>query len=291
MKKYGSPVLLLAACLALHACQQPEGGSEDPAGMIGPGRNSEAEGGLAGNTEAVALATTSIPAWKTVKDVAIYHNVAFERWYTVPVNGTISASARASGSTDPMILAFYRTSGTSGSKEFTTTFVAFNDNRGDGSRNPAITWRNETGSSQLLTIVVFAKNLKTTGPANIYVTDPSGQSLRWLNFSLYARPTYSHTQPGPFAGCTESSPQRTRIAISRAQSSVSDSDAVLAFNASTMRGGFVSFGGTNFNSIELQEHLPQGNGNFLLAYARNRPPVVNFHGLQQDLYDCAESGP
>jgi hypothetical protein len=251
-----------------------------PMGPVSPADQAEAAGAPLAKTAAVYT------AWKTVKDFDFGIALAFHHEVVVANNATITVYAnRASSPTDPVLVAYYRTSGNAASIAYRIKAVAFNDDRGDGTRNAKITWKNTTGSPVILEIMAYAYSSATTGGMHITVLLPNSGE----NFSVpvYAYPEYYNSQ-GPFSNCNPA--EATRIQLKRLTGGGFWS-GVLALNYGTARGGLIlENGGDDIQTLNLSDVITNDPGNFLMGVMLDTDELVYertwFKGIQQDKHTC-----
>jgi hypothetical protein len=234
-------------------------------------------------------AAANILAWKTVKSFDFAFNFAFKRTLTVPAGAGFSAWTNTIAPADPILIAFYRTSGAAGATAYTTQVVAYNDDRGDGTRNADIRWTNATGSSKTVEVMLFAYSPATQGNTNLVFIDPNSVIPRgYNNLPIRTSPVYLHTNPGPFAGCTGSA-RASQIQLKHVVGGGFVS-GILAFNRNTFRGGYIRENGTATQTLRLGDILPSGGGNFLLGFMLDTDELgyepTRFTAVQQDQYSC-----
>jgi hypothetical protein len=225
-----------------------------------------------------------IQRWKAVKSFTIGRNQAFLYQVSLPDGQNFTAYTETNAPADPVMLAFYRTSPESSS---TIQLVAYNDDRGDGTRNAEITWSNTTGSHKSVYFVVFPLTSSTAGTAAVILNDQN-EPLNLGTVTLNAAPVFNHSNPGPFPGCT--GPTKTNISLIRTTGTMLT--GVLAVNKTTNRGGFILSQSTANRNVALAEVLPNDGTSFVLGFlARtNIPPdfTQNYTAQQKDLYNCTQ---
>lgn len=235
----------------------------------------------------LAKSAAFFTSWKTVKNFDFDFAFAYMHKMVVANNASITASAdRVASPTDPVLVAYYRTSGTAASTAYTIRSVGYNDDKGDGSRNSFLSWTNTTGATVTLEIMVFAYSSSTTGKMNMSFTGPNSTTKLTLN--VQAWPQLKNSNPGPFAGC--SSPQATQIQLKR-KTGGGFGSGLLALNRGSMRGGFIwETGASDTQTLALQDVLTNGAGSFMLGVMLDTDEFVyedtRFAGIQQDKYTC-----
>lgn len=231
--------------------------------------------------------TSALAVWKTVKSFDFSIALAYSRWISVPANGTFTAYTNTFTPADPMLVAFYRTSGDANSTAYTTEIVAFNDDRGDGTRNAYIKWKNTTGSTKTVLLVPFAYSASTTGQTNLTVIDPSGLVRPLGKKPIFASPVKSHTNPGPFPGCL--GPVSSRIQLTR-ELGGGFASALIAVNNQSGRGGFILESEAATQTLALPTVLPGNSSNFLVGVLLDIDELAweetRFNAIQQDRYSC-----
>lgn len=199
---------------------------------------------------------------------------------SVPANATLEAWTTHTGSADPMLVGFYRTSGVAGDLSYTTRDVGVGDDE-NGGLDAYWTWQNTTGTSQTVYLVAFAYNENLGGDGAIYYRVVGRKTYSVGNAMRAFQARLNQYAPTP-SGCT--GPVASLLSLTR-DWGVEGAYSVLAVNRQTHRGGFVT---SATNGIFLEDVLPRDNYSFILGYASlgGFTPASGYYGRQVDAYSC-----
>jgi hypothetical protein len=231
----------------------------------------------------LAKASAFVITWKTVKDFPFNYAFAYLHKVSVANNATVTATAnRVSAPTDPVLVAYYKTGGTA--TAYTIRAVYYNDDRGDGSLNSYITWKNTTGATVNLEIMAYAYSSASTGQMKLTFTGPGAKTV---TANVLAYPELFNSNPGPFPDC--GFPQATQIQLKRRVGGGFQS-GLLALNRGAMRGGYIQESGDDLQTLFLDDVLTNGSGSFMLGVMLDTDEPVyestGFQGIQKDKYLC-----
>jgi hypothetical protein len=223
--------------------------------------------------------------WITVKSFAFAHNRAFKRILTVNPGRTFTAVANAIGSSDPILVAFSRTSGSAASTAYTIQIHAFNDDRDSGNLDAKISWTNTTPYVKEVHVMAFAQTESTRGRTDITITGQGLFPLYFPNTPITSWPVFNNTPTRPIGGCTNLQSSRIQLVYGEGGGHAS---GILAVNNVTGRGGAILENGTATQTLVLQDLLPGGGTSFLMGFMLNAPgsTPTRFTAIQQNLYSC-----
>ena len=148
-----------------------------------------------------SAASTNI--WMTGRETSFsWESRTAMRTFTVPANGSFDSSTNATAPADPVLVAFYRSSGTSASTAYQTRIVGYNDDRGDGTQNARVRWTNTTGVNREVSVVIFAKSVSARGITKVTFRLPNGVTETSQNAAMYTWPIYDFfINPRGIGGC------------------------------------------------------------------------------------------
>lgn len=212
-----------------------------------------------------ALEKTAATEWTQVRGMNLFYPFAHSKVVSVPANGVLEAIAnQGDAGSDPMLLAFYKTTSSGNAAAYWVKFVGYNDDRAAGNLNAYFKWTNTTGAAKTIRVVSWSYP-GTYGVTNLTVRVTANgvasrfNSTLWVSGATEFETTSLHPD---YAACT--GPSASEIKLKRSPTSVTGyGHSLVAFNAGTMRGAFIR--DTDY-SLRLDEVLPPGGPSFLLGY-------------------------
>jgi hypothetical protein len=213
-----------------------------------------------------ALAKTAQYAsyWSQAKSVQFTYNWVNQYITTVAPGKTIQAWTERTGlarpAVDPMLMAFYSTSGDDIGAN-TVNIPVLTDDASHQTVDPSFAWTNNTGNTVVLHIMAFCPyNGGLDGEVTLAVrTRYTSRFPGYISASPIGR---NNPIPPPIAGC--SGPTASRLTLNLGPEP--KGQGVLALNISTMRGAYLNTTG----KVQLQEVLAGGFlgdfGNMILPY-------------------------
>lgn len=210
--------------------------------------------------------TASTTSWTQVRGGNIFYPFAHFVTVSVPADMVLHVAANAvDQGADPYLAAFYKSIGSGNANAYWVNFVGVNDDRGDGTLNSYIAWRNATGSAKTVRLVsfVYPQTQGTTTLAwrilNNGTTFTSGSHTFWVG----AAPHFDVEVPSDYAGCV--GPMASNLTLNldptRTQQTHYGS-SVLAVNTATMEGAYLK--DTSYG-LRLNDVLP-GYPSFVVGY-------------------------
>jgi hypothetical protein len=198
--------------------------------------------------------TAALSVVKTRSQFVIYH---FGNTLVVTVPNGLwleAVASRDDGSIDPILVAFYKTTGGANPAAYRVQLVGYNDDRAVGNLDSYFRWKNETGSDKSVRLVSYAYGA-TWGKETLSLRLMNGgfpvyQTSKTMYVTTHAG--YQSDIPPDYASCT--GPQGSRLQLERGLDSPTGfGSSLLAFNLNTMRGGFIR--DTDY-ILNLEEALP-----------------------------------
>jgi hypothetical protein len=249
----------------------------------------DAEGAAAAEPLAKSAITS---AWKTVKTTTFDFPYAMEEDINVAPGGTLTATLTAAPGqdfTDPFLLAYYKSAGVYDANAFRIQVVGFDDDA-DGTLNSRISWTNNTGSVQRVSVIGFAYSPATGGGMELRTHFPpypgptglTGSVTSFLNVSGIAK---YNDEAGKFP-CL--GPTDTRVTLSRVSGSNTLGHTALVVDSRTLTGALVRVSNQNMNVGSV---VASGYPNLFLTFVpRQDYPVddgvTRYTARQQNAYVC-----
>lgn len=213
-----------------------------------------------------ALGKAAASSWTQVRSVNVIYHFAHTQLLSVPAGATLQATgAQVDGTSDPLIMGFYKTIGSGNASAYWIKFVGYNDDWGAGSLNSGFTWTNTTGASKSVRIVSWCYP-ETYGTTTMTFkitqngrTIASGSRTMWVSGA-----TEFYTRiPSDYAGCTGPLASQVELQRNRSNPATGFGSTLVAFDEGTMEGAFIR--DTDY-ALQLNRPLKQGGSSFLMGY-------------------------
>jgi len=202
----------------------------------------------------------------------------------------MSAGAVDAG-TDPVLIAFYKTSASADPSAYKATIVAWNDDS-NGGVNSSDTWKNNTGSTKLVRVMSYVYL-----PANAGKTSFSVMVTNTWGLIGYLSAETRYTSAAPIYNNDAINKGACQGPLSSEIQLLKDYSpgygaGVLAFNSKTMTGGYIR---ETDAYLALNSVLPDGYPNMILGFYEgknftiddiNTLPYSSFYYRQHDIYSC-----
>ncbi|MDB5051615.1 MAG: hypothetical protein JWO30_4686 [Fibrobacteres bacterium] len=181
---------------------------------------------------------------------ALYKDVA------VGANQTLTVRANeVDVGADPVAVAFYKSADGPNSAAYNVKIAAWNDDYG-GFISSFFAWTNNTGSTKSVRVLAFAYQPENVGMMNLSVKVTYQQNTYVStseNKFVSATPVFEYNRSTDlYPSCSPAT--ASRIQLSK-QTSLTTGTGLLAFNPSTMNGGYIRQTSATLNLVEV---LPAG---------------------------------
>jgi len=246
----------------------------------------------AGATQALGKAAAGTFQSFQVKSGRILFNFVHYRDVSVAAGQTLVMTASASDAgTDPVLIAFYKTSASAAPSAYKATIVAWNDDY-NGGLNSYATWKNNTGATKSVRVMSYVYSQANAGKTSftVVITASSGAPVYVTSENRYtsAAPIYNNDAID-YGSCL--GPISTDIQLLK-DYSPGYGAGMLAFNSKTMTGGYMR---ETDGYLALNAALPDGYPNMVLGFYEgknftiddiNTLPYSSFYYRQHDIYSC-----
>jgi hypothetical protein len=204
----------------------------------------------------------------------------------------ISADAVDPG-TDPVVIAFYKTTASANPAAYQVKIVAWNDDY--SGVNSSASWTNNTGSSKPVRVLSYVYAPENSGKTSFSVIIPSPFGGTFYSYHstrfTSAAPIYDNQPINPYLCASPIGPFNSRIRLDK-EISAGYGTGILAFNSGTMTGGYIR---ETSATLDLDAVLPGGAPNMVLGFYEGKNftyddipnlPYSNFFYYQDDQYLC-----
>jgi hypothetical protein len=236
-------------------------------------------------TAALAKSEAIGSKWKTVKSFSFGFPLAIKQSFVISNQGTLHAwtaiSANEEG-VDPVLIAYYRTSGTSTAHR--VKVVAYNDDAAAGSLQPEITWTNTTGGNVTVDVLAFVFSAESQGTVKLFVRHSIFPVTDTYVTHISAYPLWDNTASGGIAGC--SGPWSSRLRLVKTAGG-GYAHGLLGINGNNLTGGEIV---ENSATLDVGTVIPSGRYNMVIGYVpwdlSKTEDGTQYSAFQDNRFDC-----